>query len=77
MLNYRHVCREMKMLTAHSKGRNPFPSCQYHTVIQFLSFGSYVTTKNYLDCSQESSFLCVATTSEVLCISFNRHFLIN
>lgn len=76
MPNYRHVCREMKKLTAHPKGRNSFPSCQYHTVIQFLSFGSYITSKSYLDHSQESSFLRVATTSEALCVSFNRHYKI-
>lgn len=67
--NYRHVCREMKMLTAHLKGKNPFPSCQHHTVICFLSVEANITTKSHL------SFLCVAASSRVLCISFNRCFL--
>lgn len=38
----------MKMLTAHLKGKNPFPSCQHHTVICFLSVEANITTKSHL-----------------------------
>lgn len=46
--NYRHVCREMKMLTAYLKGKNPFPSCQRHAVMCFLRLEANVTTKCHL-----------------------------